>query len=522
MKTKNIRYMKQYKFIILLSVLTLLGTLSCTDLKENILDEQLGTDLPNNPDNIEGLISAPYASLRRTIEWYDYWGLQEVTTDEVIIPTRGSDWYDNGAWQELHLHTWTPDHIRMKNVWDALGQGIARANLAMYYISKFPQNAKTAQYINEARFLRAYYMYLIDDLFGKVPYREADNLDFTSTPKVMERQEATDFIISEINAVLPALKTKAEVGSDRVTKGAAQALLAKIYLNYETYTGTPKWAEAIQQADEVINSGLYQIADDYWTMFQKDVAEHPEFILRVPMDDAVDMGSGSVWVNFTLHYSQLFGNYTSTWNGPSTTSTFFQTWDQQNDARFYDARIKPETGFNQGFLVGQQYGVNGEALKQRNGDPLIFVPEMNLFSSPENAGIRVIKFAPNPQTTRQFSSPNDVPILRISDIYLVRAEAQFRNGNTAAALADINLIRSKRSAPGKTLPALTSLTLDDILKERGFELYWEGYRRQDLIRFDKFTQAWQEKPVTDKTKELFPLPTSAVDVNKNLTQNPGY
>jgi hypothetical protein len=338
----------------------------------------------------------------------------------------------------------------------------------------------------------------------------------------MERKDATDFIIAEINAVMPKLKTKAEVGSDRVTVGAAQALLAKIYLNYETYTGTPKWAEAIQMADAVINSGAYQIADDYWTMFQKDVAEHPEFILRVPMDDAVDMGSGSVWVNFTLHYSQLFGNYTSTWNGPSTTSTFFDTWDKQNDARFYDDRIKPETGFNQGFLVGQQYGLKGEPLKQRNGDPLIFVPEVNLQSSPENAGIRVVKFAPNPQTTRQFSSPNDVPILRISDIYLVRAEAQFRNGNAAAALADINLIRSKRSAKGKTLPALTSLTLDDILKERGFELYWEGYRRQDLIRFDKFTQAWQEKPVTDKTKELFPLPTSAVDVNKNLTQNPGY
>lgn len=514
--------MKQYNLIILFTVFALFGTVSCTDLEENILDEQLGVNLPNDPENIEGLISAPYASLRNTIEWYDYWGLQEVTSDEVIIPTRGSDWYDNGAWQELHLHTWTPDHIRMRNVWDALGRGVARANLAMYYIGTFPQNATTAQYINEARFLRAYYMYLTNDLFGQVPFREPDDFDYKVPPRVMDRQEATDFIITELNAVLPGLKTKAEVGSERVTKGAAQALLAKVYLNYEVYTGTSKWAEAIQQADAVINSGEYQIADDYWSMFQKDVAEHPEFILRVPMDDAVDMGSGSVWVNFTLHYSQLFGNYTSTWNGPSTTSTFFETWDQQNDARFQDDRIKPETGFNQGFLVGQQYGVDGEPLEQRNGDPLIFVPEMNLESSPENAGIRVIKFAPNPNTERQFSSPNDVPILRISDIYLVRAEAQFRNGNTAAALADINLIRSKRNAEGRTLPALTALTLDDILNERGYELYWEGFRRQDLIRFDKFTEAWQEKPVTDASRELFPLPTAAVDVNENLTQNPGY
>jgi hypothetical protein len=181
-----------------------------------------------------------------------------------------------------------------------------------------------------------------------------------------------------------------------------------------------------------------------------------------------------------------------------------------------------ETGFNQGFLVGQQYGVDGTPLTQRNGDPLIFVPEINLESSPENAGIRVIKFAPNPDTERQFSSPNDVPIIRISDIYLIRAEAKLRSGDESGALADVNLLRSKRSAPGKTLSTLSSITLEDILNERGFELYWEGLRRQDLIRFGKFTEAYQEKPVTNETKTLFPLPTSAVDVNENLVQNPGY
>jgi hypothetical protein len=240
------------------------------------------------------------------------------------------------------------------------------------------------------------------------------------------------------------------------------------------------------------------------------------------MDDKVDMGSGSVWVNFTLHYSQVFGNITSTWNGPSTTSTFFNTWDKVNDARFHDDRIKAECGFNQGFLFGQQYGLDGTALKQRNGSPLIFVPELNLQSSAENAGIRVVKFAPNSTTTHQFSSPNDVPIMRISDIYLIRAESKLRNGDVAGALADVNYIRAKRSASGKTLPALTSVTLVDVLKERSYELYWEGLRRQDLVRFGKFGDAWQEKPATDIKKALFPIPTSALDVNPNLTQNPGY
>ncbi len=513
--------MKQYKIILFLTVLGLLGTVSCTNLEENVLDEQLGTNLVNNPSNIQALINAPYGSLRRMIEWYDYWALQEVTSDEVIIPTRGTDWYDNGAWMQLHLQTWNSDHIRLKNVWDGLNQGISRANTAIYYIGQFPQDATTELNIYEARFLRAYFMYYLNDLFHQVPFREADELDFSITPKVLNSKQAIDFVISECEEILPHLKNKSEIGSDRVTKGAAEALLAKAYLNYSVFGDEEKWSDAISYCDMLINDTQYEVATDYWAMFQKDVAEHPEFILRVPDDDNLDLGTGAVWVNFTLHYSQVFGNITSTWNGPSTTSTFFNTWDQENDVRFYDDRIKSETGFNQGFLAGQQYGLDGTALKQRNGDPLIFVSDINLESSPENAGIRVVKFAPNPNTNNQFAAPNDVPVMRISDIYLMRAEAKLRNGDETGALADVNYIRSKRSASGKTLPSLSSVTLDDILKERGFELYWEGLRRQDLIRFGKFTNAWQEKPVTDAKREIFPVPTSAADVNENLDPNMG-
>lgn len=514
--------MKQYRFLKYCTLFAFISLVSCTDLQEKVLDEQLGTNLVSDPNNVEALINPPYASLRRTIEWNDYWGLQEVSTDEVIIPARGTDWYDNGDWQKLHLQTWTPDHVRLKNVWEVLNQGVSRANTAIYYIGKFPQTATTTQYINEAKFLKSYYMYLLCDLFGQVPFREADDVDFSVAPQVLTRKDAADKIITELNAIMPSLKTKADVGSSRATVGAAQALLAKVYMNYEVWTGVKKYTEAITACNSLISSPNYAVATDYWTMFQKDVTEHPEFILRIPMDDMVDMGSGSVWVNFTLHYSQVFGNLTSTWNGPSTTSTFYNTFDKVNDARYQDNRIKAECGFNQGFLVGQQYGLDGTASKQRNGSPLIFVPEVNLQSSPENAGIRVVKFAPNSATTHQFSSPNDVPVMRISDIYLLRAEAKLRTGDAAGALTDINYLRSKRSAAGKTLPALASVTLDDILKERGYELYWEGLRRQDLIRFGKFGEAWQEKPATAATKAIYPIPTSAKDVNKNLTQNPGY
>lgn len=341
--------MKLRKFYII-AVMALALPMACTDLEENVLDQQLGEDLVKNPNNVSSLINPPYASLRRLIEWYDFWALQQISSDETAFPTRGSDWYDNGAWQQLHLHTWNPDHIRLKNVWDALSQGISRSNTAMHYIGEFEQNASTEQYINEARFLRAYYMYLMVDLFGQVPYRDADDLDFSKTPEVKDRKAATDFIISEINAVLPNLKTRAEVTSERVTQGAANALLAKIYLNYNVYGGESKWAQTIEYADKVINSGEYTVATDYWTMFQYDVVDHPEFILTVPMGDEVDMGSGSVWINFTLHYNQVFGTYTSFWNGGTTTSDFVNTFDQTNDTRFKDERIRPTTGLNQGFF----------------------------------------------------------------------------------------------------------------------------------------------------------------------------
>lgn len=516
--------MKRYSILFSLSLLFLsLSFMGCTDLEENVIDEQLGGDLVNNPNNVQALVNPPYASLRQLIEWHDYWALQQITTDETVFPTRGTDWFDNGAWQQLHLHTWNADHIRLKNVWDMMSRGVSRANTAMYHIGLFEQNTTTEQYINEARFLRAYYMYTILDLWGKVPFRPADQVDFSITPVVLEGKEAVDFIIEEINHVLPALKTRSEVGTERVTQGAAHALLAKLYLNYEVYGGETRWTETITHCNELINSGDYEVTDDYWSMFQHDVTgDHPEFILTVPMGDEVEMGGGSVWINFTLHYNQGFGNYNSLWNGGSTTSTFVDTWDQDNDARFYDDRIMSETGFNQGFLIGQQYGVNGEPLEMRNGDPLIFVPNIVLNDSPENYGVRVIKYAPNPDTERQFSSPNDVPLLRISDIYLTRAEAKFRDGDVDGALDDINYIRARRSAEGMVLPELTALTLDDILDERGFELYWEGLRRQDLIRFGKFTDAWQEKPVTEAYKTVFALPTSAVDVNKDLKQNDNY
>ena len=314
------------------------------------------------------------------------------------------------------------------------------------------------------------------------------------------------------------MKTKAQIPYGRATKAAAQTLLAKVYLNQEVYIGTAAWNDVITQCNAVIDCGDYTIASDYWSQFQYDDPNTEEAIFTFIRNDNYDLGGGGVWVNFTLHYHQTFGNYTSLWNGGCITETFWNSWDNTDDedVRKFDDRIRPTTGLDQGFLVGQQYSVDGDALETRDGAPLVFVSGVNLTNASEAEGIRCIKYAPNPQTTRQFDAGNDFYAFRISDVYLMRAEAKVRSG-TGDPLADVNAIRSNRNAT-----PLAAITLDDIYNERGYELFWEGKRRQDMIRFGHFTDAYSEKPVTPDYVCIFPIPQSALDVNSNLVQNPGY
>lgn len=498
-------------------LLALIATsFGCSDLKEVIYDESLDTELIQDPANAPGLVAPTYAQLRHLNEFFSFWGLVQAPTDETMFPTRGTDWYDNGAWQELHLHTWTASHGTILNGWNALVTGISRANTGLYYLNQFEQSTEITDYINELRFLRAYYMYECLNLFGKVPFRESDETDYSVPAQVLTSTEAAEWLVDELTAIIPAMKLKSDIPYGRVSKGTAQTLLAKIYLNYEVYTGSTKWSEALAQCDAVINSNEYEIATDYWGMFQYPASTENEGIFIIIHNDNFDEGGGGVWVNFTLHYSQGFGNYTSLWNGACTTESFLSSWDT-DDVRYQDNRNISSLGFNQGFLVGQQYNVDGEALKDRQGNPLVFTPEVNLSNAAETQGVRVVKYAPNPETTRQFNEGNDFLAFRISDVYLMRAEAKLRSGDANSALTDINAIRSKRGVDN-----LTSVNLEQLLAERGFELYWEGHRRMDLIRFGKFTEAYSEKPRTDATKTLYPIPQSAMDVNPNLTQNPGY
>ncbi|MGD2035789.1 MAG: RagB/SusD family nutrient uptake outer membrane protein [Bacteroidales bacterium] len=519
--------MRLFNNIIQITLIILLVGLSfqsCTDLQEDVLDETSGEDILKDPANIPSIVGPVYAALRDLWWRQSFWGLQETTSDECMFPTRGTDWWDTGVWVQAHLHTWTPTHRDISDTWNRISKGLGRANYALLLLDDFPETEEIRLYKAELKFFRAFYSYCYMDLWGKVPYREYTETEFTKNPQILDRPEAFEYIVEEVEAVMPELGDKYEVPYGRINKDVARMLLAKLYINKEVYTGTPGWTECVQYCNELINSGRYGLADDYFDIFSVEndqfFTDNDEAIFVSIMDDNQEIGvdDNVQWVNPTLHYFQTLGGNYSPWNGCVAPESFFNKIDTANDLRYQDDRIKATTGADLGFLIGQQYDENGDSLFTRQNEPLVYTPECPLSGANEAQGVRVLKYEPKVPPIHNARTDNDFVIWRIADTYLMRAEAQFRiNGG---GLDDLNAVRVQRG-----LDPLGSITEQAIIDERGFELYWEGHRRQDLIRFGMFTDAWTEKPVTEETKELFPIPQKALDAYNDeslISQNPGY
>lgn len=353
-------------------------------------------------------------------------------------------------------------------------------------------------------------MWHVMDLYGKVPYRESDE-GITVLPRVLTRTEAFDFIVADLVAALPNLPDTGPGSTNpKASKAAANAMLARLYLNKAVYTqplesaaGPYTFAAAdmdkvIQYADAVTASG-YSLEADYFKNFTTSAAT--EVIFTSPE------GSPENRYRMTLHYN----NSPDGWNGFATLSEFYAKFEAGDERRSAPSPVTGNNnGLKRGFLVGPQFNNNGSPITNtRQGIPLSFSPEVTLSGAKTDAGIRVIKYHP--------SDAGKYILLRYADVYLMKAEALFRKGNTADALTLINTLRASRSASN-----LASVTAQNILDERGRELYWEGIRRVDQVRFETFDDVWQEKTSTEKKRVIFPVPQQALDSNPNLTQNPGY
>jgi hypothetical protein len=530
--------MKNINKFLLISVLAL-SVPACTDLEEKLRGDitedinQDGIAVGGDPSDI---LDGAFAELRNSGTAYhsSYYSVQEISSDEMCIATKGGDWYDGGILLELHRHTYTPTHGFVNNTWNNQYGAINKCNELMANTS-LNQNQKA-----QVRALRAYFYMRLLDLFGNVKIVT----ESASNPPQSTRAELYKWVESELLTALGvssisagANLTGGPLGTTknayRINSYGALGILSHLYLNAEEWGGVKEYDKAALCAGAVIDSGVYSLCGDgckvanlgrrpgvstdpadlegYAAVFAPNNAGNPEHIFSVFYDEV--KGGGMNFSQMNLHYASQFSyNFESQpWNGYATLQEFYKSYEDG------DVRRKNN------FLVGPQKDFSGGAVLDYASDDgnleLNYTPEINELwpNSKRESGARPAKFS-----YKQLGRPNmdnDFPIIRLGDMYLVRAEALARAaGDWSKALPDVNVIRRRAK-----VAEMTSIDADKFLAERGREMFQEATRRTDLIRFKQFNKAWWEKAESAPYLNLFPIPKDQITASGGtLKQNPGY
>jgi hypothetical protein len=501
----------------------------CTDLEENPTSSITPDNFYRNEAEIMGGLAAAYHELNVDGAEWSYYNVSEISSDEMIVPTRGSDWFDNGRWLEIQRQTWTANSPSglddMNRIWVDSFRGITRTNVLLDALDSVAV-ADEEMIVAELRTLRAFYYYMLLDMFGGVPIVTTFEIE---TRARSTRAELFQFISDELNAAradLPDAWPADQHG--RLTQGAADAILASLYLNAGVFTsdapnataynscagvqvGTQTACEAaVEAVDRIINSGIYDLATNWSDNFAPDNFSSPENILVTK--HAPETGLGLNLVMRALHYNQFNPN---PWNGFAAQAETYNAFDADDQRRGV-------------FLVGPQVCLNaggcgavaeGDPVQDRQGNPLIFTVDIqDETQAGEGEGPRIVKYPTDPNHVAQ-ENGNDFVWFRLGEMHLIKAEALLESGDAGQALGIVNDLRERVFEPDEPLAALDR---DAILAERLFELAGEAKRRQDLIRHGKFTQPWSFKQAGSTHLVLMPIPQPQLDANPLLTQNPGY
>jgi hypothetical protein len=510
--------MKQLKTSALFLFLVATVISGCQKIDEKINDALAGASAASvtSADLLKGIYEG---DLRNFMNQDGLWAIQEHTSDECVGPTRGGDWDDNGIWRVLHQHTWDANHNYVRGAFENLGRVVFNATDAL---TRNP----SAQQAAEAKFLRAFANFYLIEGWDQAPYREPGGKP-TDVPKVRKGNEGLAYVIAELESALADLPNGA---ATKANKNACRALLMKAYLTKAIVANrtAPSHLAAdmnkvIQYADQITNSGFVTLTPNFYDNF----AKNNDAISLENIFTGISYGgssSGNVRSRYfcSLHYNQS----PSGWNGFTTLSAFYDKFDAADTRRGASyPGVTNVSGLRVGLLFGQQFDQNGVPLKDRKGGPLAFTKAVKAVETDpvtlEVTGVRVVKYPPD--LTNGDNVDNDYVFLRYADVLLMKAEAILRGGTPTAtapttALVAVNAVRARAGAS-----VLGAVTLDQLLDERGRELYWEGWRRMDLIRFGKFLQADEIRTkVSSATRVLFPIPAQQLAANPNLTQNSGY
>jgi hypothetical protein len=491
-------------------LISTLFTFSCTSLDEDLYDKVPDDKFGTTPNEIEALVGGAYSSLRGfsdatsnsfpTCEYVFF--LNEVASDEATIPTRGTDWFDGGRYQQVQAHNWTADNGMFLSAWRYCYTGIAKINSIIYQVGKsgLSEEAKTPIYA-ELKSIRAYYYYLLLDMFGNVPI--VTNFEDQGLPANSTRQQVYDFVETELLDALPHLP--ANVIYSKFTQNVAYALLARLYLNSEAFVGTPRWQDCIDMCQNI--SG-YALATDFFANFATENQTSGEIILAIPYDSKAGT-LGNYLSSMSCHYLHRFtvsatGDYPWSANGicgqPGLYSSFADT----------DKRKKC-------MLEGDQISLaTGSVIIMDSGQPLTYTEDIvNFTDAKQNEGVRLHKY--EVKAGEKWERDHDWVVIRYSEILMMQAECYVRLGSPGLAAPFVQQVTARA---GAEMPATIDLNFID--KELLREFTFEGRRRTDNIRFGTFFQPWWEKGTTEPYKAIYPIPSSVLSTNTNLVQNPGY
>ena len=541
---------------------------SC-DLDEKFYSE-VTPDTFTSPESTYAVLCRPFTHWK----WYigaDRWYLQELTTDEMVCPKRGSDWYNSGEYYRLHYHTWSPDDRFVVNTYDGTTGGISRALEAKSDLQGVDYNAiglndaVKADHINQLNAITAYFYMRGLDYFGGMPiyYSVDDDLCARSTAR-----ETYAHIETLLKDAIPALSKKTTLGASEdgyIKQAAAAALLAQLYFNAVAYIGEEHFDECAEICRDIIGGvyGTYELDKTWYGPHCFDNNTSPEVIWTVPSENS--KVEWNWYFKYFYHYSsyEYFGIETAGYNGFMLTPSldpqgrYYTQWKLGNPYQKFndkDLRKKPyrylgSRKYEGMFLVGDQTNPNNPSQqclgqKEYSGKVINLVDQVARFSEvgtkynsvaeltstmadgEENSGVRLVK-APQPNLDDKLLRWNpDCPVIRLSEIYYMLAECELRAGDKKTAAGLINQVRGRNFEGGADPNPVTADNLDEyrMLDEWMIEFLGEGRRRTDLIRWDKFVTEswWDHTPLNDKNKNLFPIPNSAISANNLIEQNPGY
>ena len=537
--------MRKYLFII--AALTLLS--SCLD--ENPRDRI---------EEEEAINSANALYLNAVANLYNYIGghndceglqgttrgvydLQTFTSDEALLPTRGGDWYDGGLWQSLFTHSWAPTETILEGTWNYLYKVIVLCNYSLYLLDSHRDLVSPldlSAYVAEVKALRAiYYCYLLD-LFGSVPYVTDTEIDMYSVRQLSRSQifnNAWNDLIESRRFLSSERSNQEGVYYGRITRPVVDFVLAKMALNAEiwyddVWTDDEReagsdillpcgelgemtaWDACIYYCDQVTQAG-YQLETDYRENFSIYNEESRENIFTIPMDKGLYANEFSNLFR-SRHYNHGSALGLGAENGISATVSTVLTYG------YGTGEVDRRFAYN---FYADTVLVDGRTVHLDNGEPLVYQPlavKIDLTGSPyeKTAGARMAKYEVDRTAYNDGKlQNNDIVLFRYADVLLMKSEAKVRSGRNGDE--ELNQVRKRVGMPYR------KATLDNLLDERLMELAWEGWRRQDLIRFDRYHLPYSSRPANTKEETtrytiVFPIPQRAMNLNDQMAQNPGY